>query len=162
MKYWLKVQLEPDLLGPGLFCYYSWFAHYKIESKVHPPPIGDITCLSFYLTSFKIIRSRKMQQRSIWSDLPTFLLPRAQKVLGCALDCICNWGSSPFLCYPKRTTTVLCASVPYNLPHQEKQCIGNTTTSIPAAFPNIQFSSKEFCSFTSTALREIDIFIVLL
>lgn len=103
MKYWPKTQLEPDLLGPGPFSHYSWFAYYKIENEVPPPAFWDTICLSFYSTSFNTIRSRKMQQRSIWSDLPTSLLPTALKVLGCVLHCIYNWGSSPLPLLPQKS-----------------------------------------------------------
>lgn len=115
--------------------------------KQSPSPSNLRHYLSFCLTSFNPIRSRKMQQRRIWSDLSTSLLPTFQKVLGCALDCIYNWGSSPLPCYPKRTTTVLCLSPPASFPI--RQYIGNTATSIPAASQTIQFSKKEFYSFIS-------------
>lgn len=139
MKYWPKMQVEPALLGPGLLCSYSQPAYYKMETnhRIRPPWIWVFICFNFHVTSFNSIKSKIMQQRRIWSHLPTYLIPTAQEDPGCALDCTYNFRlKAPSSFTPQNHPSSTCLSPSAAFP------IRKNTTWISAAFQTMQFFNK--------------------
>lgn len=127
MKYWPKMQVEPALLGPGLLCSYSRPACYEMETnhRIRPPWIWVIICFNFHVTSFNSIKSKIMQQRRIWSHLPTYLIPTAQEDPGCALDCTYNFRlKAPSSFIPTEPPQFRLPQSLCSLPHQEKLLLG--------------------------------------
>lgn len=99
-----------------------------------PSPSNLRHYLSFCLTLSNTIRSRKMQQRSIWSRSthppPTHIS---------ALDCIYNWGSSPLPMLSRKNHHSFVPQSPESFPIRK----GNVLETLPLQFlqPSKLFNS---------------------
>lgn len=145
--------LAQDPTGTSLvrsFSHYSWLANPKIESKVHPPPIQNIIFVQPHSTPSDL---RKCSKEASGQIYPPPSCPHHTKCW--AVLWIYNWGSSPLPTLSPKNHHRSVPQCPCKLPHQQRQCAGNTTTSIPAAFQTIQFSNKEFYSFISPAYGKL-------
>lgn len=119
--------------------------------KPSPSPSNLRHYLGFCLTLFNTIRSRKMQQRSIWSDSTRLPPAHTTESVGLCLGLQLQLRLEPVPMSSQKNHHSFVPQSPWKLPHQERQCIRNTATSIPAAFQTIQLSNKEFYSFISSA-----------
>lgn len=84
--------------------------------KPSPSPSNLRHYLGFSLTFFNTIRSRKMQQRSIWSDLPTSLLPTPRSV-GLCLGLHLQLRLQPLPMLPQKNHQSFVPQSPCKLPH---------------------------------------------